>query len=170
MQESLNAIPTNPLPTATKKKKLIRHWQVFTCTVILNTISIWAKLESSHRAEAAPLYDKFTTYIQNGACSFLTAVTAGGGTAGSGTATTTIGPLIKSFLGLIPWAVILLVGAVVAWQAYEGYRAYDREDVSGAGQAILKVLVILFLTVMSSAVTDFFVGGGTAVAATTTGC
>jgi hypothetical protein len=152
-----------PLPTIAKKKKLIRHWQVFTVTVVLNTISIWAKLESSHSAEAAPLYDKFTTYVQNGACSFLAAVSTGAG----GTATTTIGPLVKSFLGLIPWAVILLVGAVVAWQAYEGYRAYDREDVSGAGQAILKVLVILFLTVMSSAVTDFFVGGGAATAATT---
>jgi hypothetical protein len=136
-------------PTSRSNRKVIKKYHVAISTVILHTLALILLGDFSRPAQAAPLYDKFTTYIQAQATAFMTA------TGLTGAAVTSVSTL----LGLIPWAVILLVGAISAWQAYAGYQAYDREDLSGMGKCVLNVLVLFGLTIMSSIITDFIVAG-----------
>jgi hypothetical protein len=134
--------------------KYIPHFRVSVLTALFNAIAIWVHIGTS--ASAAPLYDNFTKYIQFQSNCFLTAASGGTTAATSSTSITTI---VTSFLGLIPWAIILLAGSIIAWQAYQGYQEYQREDLSGMGKSVLSVIVMLLLLVMTSFITDFVVGG-----------
>jgi hypothetical protein len=136
-------------PTNRSNRKVIKKYHVAISTVMLNTLALTLFGDFYRPASAAPLYDKFTTYIQDKAGDFMT------DTGLTGAAVTSV----KTLLGLVPWAVILLVGAITAWQAYAGYQAYDREDLSGMGKCVLNVLVLFGLTIMSSIITDFIVAG-----------
>jgi hypothetical protein len=136
-------------PTTRHNRKVIKKYQVGVSTVVLHTFALVVFGDFYRSADAAPLYDKFTTYIQLQATTFMDST----GLTGAAVST------VKSLIGLIPWAVIMLVGAVAAWQAYAGYQAYDREDLSGMGKCILNVLVLFGLTIMSSIITDFMVAG-----------
>jgi hypothetical protein len=138
--------------TTTTSRKRIRRKHIFWMSILCQFLALWLFGDFNRAVDAAPLFDKFTTYIQTQGDTFLTAAGAAEG----------IKTTIKAFLGIIPWAIILMVGAVVSWQAYSGYQAYEREDMAGTGKCVLNIVVMLLLTVASSAVTDFFVGGAAA--------
>lgn len=141
--------------------KNIPKFRVSVLAALFNAIAIWIHIGNHTAATAAPLYDKFTGYVKAKATCFLDAATGGSTAAPSSTSIT---PVVTAFLDLIPWAIILLAGSIIAWQAYQGYQEYQREDLSGVGKSVLSVIVMLLLLVMTSFITDFVVGG-TAVAA-----
>jgi hypothetical protein len=132
-----------------KKRKAIQKWHIFIATVIVNTTALLLRGDFDRPANAA-LFANMTTYIKTQATAFLTAVPT----------LSVIQPLLLAFLDLIPWSIILLVGAIVAWQSYTGYQSYEREDLSGAGKCILNILVLVALLFTSSAITDAMVAGG----------
>lgn len=132
-----------------KKRKAIQQRHIFIAAVIANTTALLLCGDFNRPANAA-LFANMTTYIKTQATAFLTAVPA----------LSVVQPLLLAFLDLIPWSIILLVGAIVAWQAYTGYQSYEREDLSGAGKCILNVLVLVALLFTSSAITDAMVAGG----------
>ncbi len=131
------------------KRKLLQQRYIFIAAVIVNTTALLLRGDFDRPANAA-LFANMTTYIKTQATAFLTAVPSLG----------TVQPLLLAFLDLIPWSIILLVGAIVSWQAYTGYQSYEREDLSGAGKCILNVLVLVALLFTSSAITDAMVAGG----------
>jgi hypothetical protein len=135
--------------TPPKKRKAIQQWHIFIATVIVNTTALLLRGDFDRPANAA-LFANMTTYIKTQATAFLTAVPT----------LSVIQPLLLAFLDLIPWSIILLVGAIVAWQSYTGYQSYEREDLSGAGKCILNILVLVALLFTSSAITDAMVAGG----------
>jgi hypothetical protein len=129
-------------------RKVVKKYHIATSIVVCNTLALLLAGDFRRAASAAPLFDKFTTYIKTGITTFL----GTGGIAGG-----TIGTLLSALVSLIPWAIILLVGAIAGWQAYQGYRAYDNEDLSGMGKCVLNIIVLVGLTFAASAVTDNFV-------------
>jgi hypothetical protein len=135
--------------TPPKKRKAIQQCHIFIATVIVNTTALLLRGDFDRPANAA-LFANMTTYIKTQATAFLTAVPT----------LSVIQPLLLAFLDLIPWSIILLVGAIVAWQSYTGYQSYEREDLSGAGKCILNILVLVALLFTSSAITDAMVAGG----------
>jgi hypothetical protein len=136
----------------TTSRKRIRRKHIFWMSIFCQFSALWLFGDFNRPADAAPLFNNFTTYIQTQGETFLTAAGAADG----------IKATIKAFLGIIPWAIILMVGAVASWQAYAGYQSYEREDMAGTGKCVLNIVVLLLLTVAASAVTDFFVGGAAA--------
>ena len=128
------------------KTKVIQQRHIFIAAVIVNTTALLLRGDFDRPANAA-LFANMTTYIKTQATAFLTAVPTLG----------VVQPLLLAFLDLIPWSIILLVGAIVSWQAYTGYQSYEREDLSGAGKCILNVLVLVALLFTSSAITDAMV-------------
>jgi hypothetical protein len=130
-------------------RKLIRRKHIFWISVACNFLAFWLLGDFDRAADAAPLFDNFTKYIQAQSDAALTATNA----------SEEIKTVVKTFLGVIPWAVILVIGGVCSWQAYAGYQLYEREDMSGLGKCALNIVVLLILTVASSAITDFVVGG-----------
>ncbi len=130
-------------------RKLIQRQYVFITAVIVNTTALLLRGDFDRPANAA-LFENMTRYIKTQATAFLTAVPA----------LSAIQPLLLAFLDLIPWSIILLVGAIVSWQSYTGYQSYEREDLSGAGKCILNILVLVALLFTSSAITDAMVAGG----------
>jgi hypothetical protein len=135
--------------SSAKKRRTIQHWHVSNLAVIVNTTALLLRSDFDRPANAA-LFANMTTYIKTQATAFLTAAPS----------LAAVQPLLLAFLDLIPWSIILLVGAVVAWQSYTGYQSYEREDLSGAGKCILNILVLVALLFTSSAVTDAMVAGG----------
>ena len=131
------------------KTKVIQQRHIFITAVIVNTTALILRGDFDRPANAA-LFTNMTTFIKTQATAFLTAVPA----------LAAAQPLLLAFLDLIPWSIILLAGSIVSWQAYTGYQAYDREDLSGAGKAFLNVLVLVALLFTSSAITDAMVAGG----------
>jgi hypothetical protein len=85
-------------PTNRNNRKLIKKYHVAISTVVVNTLALVLFGDFYRPASAAPLYDKFTTYIQAQATAFMTA------TGLTGAAVTSVSTL----LGLIPWAQFLL--------------------------------------------------------------
>jgi hypothetical protein len=112
--------------------------------LVVNLFSLFIH-DFNHPASALPLYSKLTTSLETSANTFCTA----GGLDAAATAQ------IVTLIALIPWSAILIVGSMVAWQAYTGYQAYDREDVSGTGRCVVNIVSLLALTMMSSLITDF---------------
>jgi hypothetical protein len=135
-------------PHSPNQRKFIRRWQVSVTAVVTHAMFLLFAGDFNRATNAAPLYDKFTKYIQKTSETFLTAASA-----------TAVTPIVTAFLELIPWGILLLAGGVISWQAYAGYQAYEREDLSGVGKAVLNIVVMLLLLVMTSFVTDFIVSG-----------
>lgn len=129
------------------KRRIIQKWQIVCVAVAINCTALLFRGDFYRAADAAILYSKFTSYIQDRAKTFLTAANI-----------SALEPMVTAFLELIPWAIILLAGGVITWQAYSGYQAYERDDLSGAGKCVLNMILMLLLLVMSSAITDFMVG------------
>ena len=134
---------------SSQKRRSIQQWHVFVTAVIANTTALLLRGDFDRPANAA-LFANMTTYIKTQATAFLTAVPS----------LSVVQPLLLAFLDLIPWSIILLVGAVISWQSYTGYQSYEREDLSGAGKCILNILVLVALLFTSSAITDAMVAGG----------
>jgi hypothetical protein len=139
--------------TSAKKRKAIQRQQIFIIATIVNTTALLLRGDFDRPANAA-LFANMTTYIKTQATAFLTAVPS----------LSVVQPLLLAFLDLIPWSIILLVGAVISWQSYTGYQSYEREDLSGAGKCILNILVLVALLFTSSAITDAMVAGGAGAA------
>ena len=129
-----------------RKRKTIQQRDIFITAVIVNTTALLLRGDFDRSADAAILYAPMTAYIKTQATAFLSATTL-----------TAIQPLLLAFLDLIPWSIILLVGAIVSWQAYTGYQAYDREDLSGMGKCVLNILVLVALLFTSAKITDVMV-------------
>ena len=138
----------------TKKKKAIQQRHIFITATFVNTTALLLRGDFNRPANAA-LFANMTTYIKTQATAFLTAVPT----------LSVVQSLLLAFLDLIPWSIILLVGAVVAWQSYSGYQSYEREDLSGMGKCILNILVLVALLFTSSAITYAMVAGGAGGAA-----
>jgi hypothetical protein len=132
--------------TPAKKRKAIQRRDIFITATIANTTALLLRGDFDRPADAAILFAPMTAYIKTQATAFLGATTL-----------TAVQPLLLAFLDLIPWSIILLVGAVVSWQAYTGYQSYEREDLSGAGKCILNVLVLVALLFTAAKITDAMV-------------
>jgi hypothetical protein len=128
-----------------KNRSSFRQCQIFIGSFVVNSISLFICRDFNRPASALPLYSKLTTSLETSANTFCTA----GGLDAAATAQ------IVTLIALIPWSAILIVGSMVAWQAYTGYQAYDREDVSGTGRCFVNIVSLLALTMMSSLITDF---------------
>jgi hypothetical protein len=96
--------------TSAKKRKAIQRQQIFIIATIVNTTALLLRGDFDRPANAA-LFANMTTYIKTQATAFLTAVPS----------LSVVQPLLLAFLDLIPWSIILLVGAVISWQSYTGY-------------------------------------------------
>jgi|GEM_PF-5822865 len=129
-----------------KKKRAIQRQHIFITAVIVNTTALLLRGDFDRSADAAILFAPMTAYIKTQATAFLSATTL-----------TTVQPLLLAFLDLIPWSIILLVGAIVSWQSYTGYQAYDREDLSGMGKCVLNILVLVALLFTAAKITDAMV-------------
>ena len=132
--------------TPAKKRKAIKRQHIFITATLVNTTALLLRGDFDRPADAAILFAPMTAYIKQQATAFLSATTL-----------TTVQPLLLAFLDLIPWSIILLVGAVVAWQSYSGYQSYEREDLSGMGKCILNILVLVALLFTSAKITDAMV-------------
>jgi hypothetical protein len=130
-------------------RRVVKKYHITTLVVTSNIFALLLMGDFDRAASAAPLFDKFTTYAKTGITTFFT------GTGGAGGAA--ISTALTALVALIPWAIILLVGAIAGWQAYLGYQAYEREDLSGMGKCVLNVIVLVGLTFTASLVTDSFV-------------
>jgi hypothetical protein len=129
-----------------KKRKAIQRRDIFITAVIVNTTTLLLCGDFDRPANAAILFAPMTAYIKTQATAFLSATTL-----------TAVQPLLLAFLDLIPWSIILLVGAIVSWQSYTGYQAYDREDLSGMGKCVLNILVLVALLFTAAKITDAMV-------------
>ncbi len=132
--------------TSAKKRRAIQQRDIFITAVIANTTALLLRGDFDRPANAAILFAPMTAYIKTQATAFLSATTL-----------TTVQPLLLAFLDLIPWSIILLVGAIISWQSYTGYQAYDREDLSGMGKCVLNILVLVALLFTSAKITDAMV-------------
>ena len=131
---------------STKKKKAIQQRHIFITATLVNTTALLLRGDFDRPANAAILFAPMTAYIKTQATAFLSATTL-----------TAVQPLLLAFLDLIPWSIILLVGAIISWQSYTGYQAYDREDLSGMGKCVLNILVLVALLFTSAKITDAMV-------------
>jgi hypothetical protein len=132
--------------TPAKKRKAIKRQHIFITATLVNTTALLLRGDFDRPADAAILFAPMTAYIKQQATAFLSATTL-----------TTVQPLLLAFLDLIPWSIILLVGAIISWQSYTGYQAYDREDLSGMGKCVLNILVLVALLFTSAKITDAMV-------------
>jgi hypothetical protein len=129
-----------------QKRKVIQQRAIFTTAVVINTTALLLRGDFDRPANAAILFAPMTAYIKTQATAFLSATTL-----------TAVQPLLLAFLDLIPWSIILLVGAMISWQSYTGYQAYDREDISGMGKCVLNILVLVALLFTAAKITDAMV-------------
>jgi hypothetical protein len=97
------------------------------------------------RADAAPIYNAFVTASMASLASITAAFPAAA----------LLTPILTAFINLIPWAVLLIVGGIVIWQAYLGYQEYDRENFSGIVKPVLNIIVLLMLVVATDRIVTF---------------
>jgi hypothetical protein len=128
-----------------RKRKTTQQRGIFIAAVIANTTALLLRGDFDRSVNAAILFAPMTAYIKTQATAFLTPTIPA------------IQPIILAFLDLIPWAIILLVGAVVSWQSYSGYQAYDRDDLSGMGKCVLNIFVLVALVFTAAKITDTMV-------------
>jgi hypothetical protein len=102
---------------------------------------------SGIRSAQAIVFSDFTDYLGNGITGFLTAANA----------PAPVITLVKAAMGIIPWLVLSLAGGVILWQAYEGYKEYERENFSGITKPITNILVIIILLYLADRVTSSLV-------------
>jgi fatty acid desaturase len=102
------------------------------------------------KANAAPIYDAFVDY----STTKITAIMAGFPVAGP-----LFTVLFTAFANLIPWAVLMMVGGIVVWQAYLGYQEYDRENFSGIVKPMLNIIVLVILVIATDRIVTFMFKG-----------
>jgi hypothetical protein len=102
------------------------------------------------KADAAPIYDAFVTV----STTKITTIMAGFPVAGPLFTT-----LFTAIVNLIPWAVLLMVGGIVIWQAYLGYQEYDRENFSGIVKPMLNIIVLVILVIATDRIINFIFTG-----------
>jgi hypothetical protein len=102
------------------------------------------------KANAAPIYDAFVTV----STTKITTIMAGFPVAGPLFTT-----LFTAIVNLIPWAVLLMVGGIVIWQAYLGYQEYDRENFSGIVKPMLNIIVLVILVIATDRIINFIFTG-----------
>ena len=98
----------------------------------------------------APIYDAFVTV----STTKITTIMAGFPAAGPLFTT-----LFTAIVNLIPWAVLLMVGGIVIWQAYLGYQEYDRENFSGIVKPMLNIIVLVILVIATDRIINFIFTG-----------
>jgi hypothetical protein len=102
------------------------------------------------KADAAPIYDAFVT----ASTTKIATIMAGFPVAGPLFTT-----LFTAIVNLIPWAVLLMVGGIVIWQAYLGYQEYDRENFSGIVKPMLNIIVLVILVITTDRIINFMFTG-----------
>lgn len=70
-----------------------------------------------------------------------------------------IGAMISGFMTFIPWIVLALVGSIIAWQTYEAYKEYQRENLSGAVKPALNIIVLLVFVFIADRATSYLATG-----------
>jgi hypothetical protein len=93
-----------------KNHKFLRQSRISLASIVVNALALWLCVDFSRPASAAPLYDTLTSFLVKSATTFCTSA----GMSGSAKAN------IISLINLIPWSAILLIGAIVGWEAYRG--------------------------------------------------
>jgi hypothetical protein len=101
------------------------------------------------KADAAPIYDAFVTASTAKIATIMAGFPAGA----------LFTDLFTAIVNLIPWAVLLMVGGLVIWQAYLGYQEYDRENFSGIVKPLLNIIVLIILVIATDRVTTFIFTG-----------
>jgi hypothetical protein len=102
------------------------------------------------QADAAPIYDAFVTVSTTKIATIM---------AGFPVAGPLFTNLFTAIVNLIPWAVLLIVGGIVIWQAYLGYQEYERENFSGIVKPMLNIIVIVILVITSDRIVTFMFTG-----------
>jgi hypothetical protein len=117
--------------------------------ISFNSFLFWGWAGSS-RADAAGI--PFTTLFNAAATKTSDFVTLTG-------APTQIGAMIAGFMTFIPWIVLILVGSIIAWQTYEAYKEYQRENLSGAVKPALNIIVLLVFVFIADRATSYLATG-----------
>jgi Na+/phosphate symporter len=134
------------MPKKTNRNhQVLRQSQIAILSIGFNTIALWLGGDLTRPASAAPLYGTLTNYLKTAATGFCLA----GGLDAKGTAS------ITSLIELIPWSAILLIGSIIAWEAYGGYQAYQREDATGMGRSAVNLVITVALTLLTNLITAY---------------
>jgi hypothetical protein len=132
-----------------QSKRKVTWNQIRYILIGFNSFLFWVWAADS-RADAAGI--PFTTLFNAAALQTGTFVTLTG-------APPAIGLMIAGFMAFIPWIVLILVGAVVAWQTYEAYKEYQRENLSGAVKPALNIIVLLVFVFIADRATSYLATG-----------
>jgi ABC-type transporter Mla maintaining outer membrane lipid asymmetry permease subunit MlaE len=132
-----------------QSKSKISWNQIRYILISFNSFLFWGWAASS-RADAAGI--PFTTLFNAAADQTKTFVGLTG-------APQQIGDMIGGFMTFIPWIVLILVGSIVAWQTYEAYKEYQRENLSGAVKPALNIIVLLVFVFIADRATSYLATG-----------
>ena len=125
-------------------------WKQIRYVLIVFFTSIAWGWNLAPKADAAPIYDAFVTV----STTKIATIMAGFPVAGPLFTT-----LFTAIVNLIPWAVLLMVGGIVIWQAYLGYQEYDRENFSGIVKPMLNIIVLVILVIATDRIINFIFTG-----------
>jgi fatty acid desaturase len=115
-----------------------------------NSFLFWGWAASSRSDAAIPFQD-----LANAASAQVLLFT---GSLGPSAPLGIVGAIV-GFVRFIPWIVITLIGSVVIWQTYEGYKEYERENLSGAVKPAMNIIVLLVFVFLADRVTSYFALG-----------
>ncbi|AFY97212.1 hypothetical protein [Chamaesiphon minutus] len=132
-----------------KSRKKISWKQIRYVLISFFTSIAWG-WNLAPKADAAPIYDAFVTY----STTKITTIMAGFPVAGP-----LFTLLFTAIANLIPWAVLMMVGGIVIWQAYLGYQEYDRENFSGIVKPLLNIIVLIILVIATDRIVTFMFTG-----------
>ncbi len=140
-------VRANPLPNPSRRK--VSWYRVRLGLIGLLSSLLWG-WGTSERANAAgiPFQTGFTA-IGTQLTTFITAI--------QGPAA--LGTTINALCVVIPWMLLMLISAIIVWQVYEGYKEYDRENISGVVKPALNILVVLILLFLSDRAVTFITTG-----------
>jgi hypothetical protein len=122
--------------------------QIRYISIAFNSFLFWGWAADSRADAAIP----FTTLFTAAAVQTDNFVATTGAPA-------TIGSMISGFMTFIPWIVLVLVGSIVAWQTYEAYKEYQRENLSGAVKPALNIVVLLVFVFIADRATSYLATG-----------
>ncbi len=126
--------------TIRNRRKPISWTKIRYLLIAVTSAAFWSYADA--RPAQAIVFSTFTTYLNTTINAFLTAAGA-----------TVVAPLVTAALGIIPWLVIVLAGSVIIWQAYEGYKEYERENFSGIAKPVANILIIVVLLYLADKIT-----------------
>lgn len=107
-------------------------------TIFLTSVALWSKADA--RPANAILFEGYSTFLKTGMATFLNAVGAGGLTG-----------VVDAALGLIPWLIIAFLGAVIAWQAWDGIKKFQQQNYTGILEPMGVILVAMILGYLADA-------------------